>query len=313
MAPGRREVLVSCLLLSLTALFWAGNIVLGRAVIPGFNPGTGLPPLGLNFWRWLGALAVLAPVALRPAWRARRVIRRDWKILALLGLLGIAGFNSFAYTAFQTTTAINAALLNATMPIMIIALAIAAFRDPVGPRQAAGLVLSFAGTLVILCHGDAGVLAGLAFVAGDLWMTLGVAVYALYSVLLRYRPPELDGATLLFVVIGFGVLWMVPVYGAETLLVRAMPVNAVSVATVAYVAVFPSVLAYAFWNRGTLVLGPARASLFTHLVPVFTALLAIAFLGESLHAYHGAGMALVFAGLVVANRPGPAARQAAPG
>ena len=306
-APLRRDALLSCLLLVLTALFWAGNIVLGRGLIDQ------LAPLGLNFWRWLVAFLVLAPFAGRAALEHWPAVRRDWKLLALLGLLGIAGFNSFAYTAFQTTTAINAALINATMPIMIVALAVAGFRDPFGWREGLGLALSLIGTVVILCRGDMAVLRALAIAAGDLWMMVGVALYALYSVLLRFRPRELDGAALLLVVIGFGILWMVPVYAAETLLVKPMPLTATSVGMVAYVAVFPSVLAYAFWNRGMLTLGPARASLFTHLVPVFTALLAVAFLGEALRPYHAAGMALVFTGLVLATRSGTTPVQAAPG
>lgn len=304
-APDRREALVSYGLLSLTALFWSGNVVLGRGVIDQ------LPPLGLNFWRWVAACLILLPFTWRAVAANRTAIRRDWKILAVLGLLGITCFNALAYKAFQTTTAINAALINATMPITVMAITLFGFRERVRARQATGLALAFVGTLVILTRGHPGVLRDLAFVEGDLWMLVAVSGYALYSVLLRFKPPELDGAVLLTVIALFGLVIALPLYLVETAVARPMPASAVAFGMVAYVAVFPSVLAYGFWNRGVGVVGPRRAALFVHLMPVFTALLAIAFLGESLHPYHFAGMALVFGGLVLSSWL-PAAVQTAP-
>jgi len=297
MDNARRAALVSYLLLTLVALFWSGNVVLGRGVIDH------VPPLALNFWRWAAALAIMLPFSWRAFVEHRAAIRRDWKMLSLLGLLGITCFNSFAYIAFQTTTAINAALINTLMPIMIIAMVIVGFRETMGPRRALGLAVSFVGTLVILMRGDPAVLSTLAFTKGDLWMLAGAVSYALYSVLLRLKPPELDGVELLAVVTAFGLVIMLPVYIVETVLVAPMPVNATSVGMVAYVALFPSVLAYVFWNRGIAVVGAGRASLFVHLMPVFTSALAIGFLGESLQAFHVVGMILVFGGLVLTTRP----------
>lgn len=297
MDAARKTALVSYLLLTLVALFWSGNVVLGRGVIDQ------IPPLALNFWRWAGALAIMLPFSWRAFVMHRSAIKRDWKILSLLGLLGITGFNSLAYIAFQTTTAINAALINTLMPIMIVGMGIVGFRETLGPRRTLGLFVSFVGTLVILMRGDLTVLASLAFTEGDIWMLSGVLAYALYSVLLRFKPPELDGIEFLAVVTAFGLVIMLPIYVAETILVAPMPVNPTSIGMVAYVALFPSVLAYVFWNRGIAVVGASRASLFLHLMPVFTSALAIAFLGETLHTFHVIGMMLVFAGLLLTNAP----------
>jgi drug/metabolite transporter (DMT)-like permease len=296
MARERRAAHLSYLLLILAALFWSGNVVLGRGL------SDELPPLALNFWRWAGALAILLPFSWHSLAGKGALVRRHWKILLVLGVLGISAFNSLAYTAFQTTTAINAALINAAMPAMVMALLWAGFGGPITVRQGVGIAVSFAGTLVILARGEVGILLTLDLTVGDLWMTLAVALYALYSVLLRYRPPALDGLALLTVITGFGVAVMVPVAIAEALLVGPMPVSASSLGMVSYVALFPSVLAYAFWNRGVATVGPDRTAMFTHLVPVFTAVLAIVFLGESLRPFHGVGMALVFGGLVLATR-----------
>jgi drug/metabolite transporter (DMT)-like permease len=295
MAPERRAARLSYLLLSLAALFWSGNVVLGRGL------SDELPPLALNFWRWAGALAILLPFTWRSLAGKGALVRRHWKILLVLGVLGITAYNSFAYTAFQTTTAINAALINTALPVMVVAIAWAGFGDPITVRQGFGIAVSFAGTLVILVRGELSVLLTLDLTVGDVWMTLGVAFYALYSVLLRYRPPGLDGLALLTVITGFGLAVMVPVAIVEALAVGPMPVSPSSLGMVAYVALFPSVLAYMFWNRGVATVGPDRTAMFMHLLPVFTAVLAILFLGESLRPFHGVGMALVFGGLLLAT------------
>ena len=293
------------LLLALTALFWSGNVVLGRAL------ADELPPLALTFWRWLLALAILWPFA-RAGLRGKgELIRREWKSLALFGLLGISGFNALAYIAFQTTTAINASLINTAMPVMVVAIAWAGWRQTISPRQGLGIAVSFAGTAAILARGDLSVLLTLDVTRGDLWMATGVIAYAFYSVLLRTRAPSLDGIAFLTVASAFGTLQLVPLVIAETILVGPLPLTATSLAMVAYVAVFPAVLGYVFWNRGVVVVGPTRSAMFLYLMPVFTALLAITFLGESFRPYHGLGMALVFAGLLlVTAAPRKAGREA---
>jgi drug/metabolite transporter (DMT)-like permease len=282
-------------MLSLTALFWSGNVVFGRGVIDH------LPPLGLNFWRWTVAVAILLPFTWRVFAVHRGVILRRWKILSILALLGITGFNSLAYIAFQTTTAINAALINSLMPIIVVAITVIGFREPIGARQILGLASALIGALVILTGGDLETLLALKFTRGDIVMFLGVLGYALYSVLLRYRPPELEGIGLLAVIGVYGLVFALPLYVLETIFLKPMPVSMVSVGMVVYVALFASVLAYTFWNRGVAVVGPNRASLFVNLMPAFTAILAITLLGEALHAFHVAGMALIFGGLLLAT------------
>jgi drug/metabolite transporter (DMT)-like permease len=293
--PPRRAALLSYLMLSLTALFWSGNVVFGRGVIDQ------LPPLGLNFWRWTVAVAILLPFTWRVFAVHRGVILKRWKILSILALLGITGFNSLAYIAFQTTTAINAALINSLMPIIIVAITVIGFREPIGARQVLGLASALTGALVILTGGDLETLLALNFTRGDLVMFLGVLGYALYSVLLRYRPPELEGTDLLAVIGVYGLVFALPLYVLETIFLKPMPVSMVSVGMVVYVALFASVLAYTFWNRGVAVVGPNRASLFVNLMPAFTAILAILLLGETLHGFHVAGMALILGGLLLAT------------
>jgi len=288
---------LSYLLLSLTTLFWSGNVLLGRY----FHDL--LPPLALNFWRWVAAAAILAPFALRPLIEQRTIVLRHWKLLAILGALGVTGFNSMSYTALHSTTAINVALINSLMPIMVVVLSWLGFRETIGARQGIGIALSLAGALTIVAHGEIGALLALRFAPGDVMMIVAVLLYSAYSVLLRLKPPALGGIALLGAIVGFGLVLSLPLLAIETVTVGPLPLTVESLGVVVYVGLFPSVLAYVFWNKGVATIGANRASLFIHLLPTFTAILAILFLGESLHLYHLAGIALIFGGLVLATRP----------
>lgn len=296
-------------LLALTALFWSGNVVVGRAV------AGEIPPFALTFWRWLLAIAILLPFAWAGLRGKASLIRRHWKILGLFGLLGVIGFNALGYIAFHGTGALNAALINTLLPIMVVAVAWALWRETLTRRQALGIAVSLLGTTSILARGDIAVLGALDITRGDIWMLAAAGTYALYTALLRLRPPGLDEIAFLVVIGAFGTLALVPFVIAETFLVGPMPLTRESLATVAYVAVFSSLLGYIFWNRGIATVGADRGAMFLHLMPVFTAVLAMIFLGEAPRPYHGLGMALIFAGLLLVTRQkaGREAPDAGPG
>ncbi len=300
---------VAYALLALTALFWSGNVVIGRAV------AGEIPPFALTFWRWLLALAILLPFARADLRGKGALIRRHWKILGLFGLLGVIGFNALGYIAFHGTSALNAALINTLLPIMVVVLTWALWRETLSRRQALGIAISLLGTTAILARGDMAVLGTLDITRGDFWMLAAAGTYALYTALLRLRPPGLDEFAFLVVIGAFGALALVPFVIAETLLVGPMPLTRESLATVAYVAVFSSLLGYIFWNRGIAAVGADRGAMFLHLMPLFTAALGMLFLGEAPRPYHGLGMALIFAGLLLVthHRPGPEAPAAGPG
>ncbi|MDP6954215.1 MAG: DMT family transporter [Alphaproteobacteria bacterium] len=299
---------VAYALLALTALFWSGNVVVGRAV------AGEIPPFALTFWRWLLALAILLPFAW-PGLRGKGpLIRRHWKILGLFGLLGVIGFNAFGYIAFHGTSALNAALINTLLPIMVVALSWALWRETLSRQQTLGIAISLLGTSAILARGDIAVLGALDVTRGDLWMLAAAASYALYTALLRLRPPELDEPAFLVVIGAFGAVALLPLVIGETIAVGAMPLTQRSLAAVAYVAVFSSLLGYIFWNRGIAMVGADRGAVFLHLMPVFTAGLGMMYLDEAPRPYHGLGMALILGGLLLVNRrvPGRAVPGAGP-
>lgn len=284
------------LLLTLTALFWAGNSVVGRAL------HEAVPPVTLAFWRWSIALALLMPWVARPLWRQRHVIISHWKVMLLLSLLGVATYNTLNYTALQTTTATNSALINSVCTVLIIVVNFILFKVRASAWQWAGVAASLAGALTIVSRGDPGVLAGLELVRGDVILMVLALFWALYTACLRWRPRELDGLGFLGGTVVIGLLILAPFYWWEARHAAPVSLSPGVVAGVGYAGIFPSVLAYLFWNKAVAEVGANRAGQFLHLIPVFGTLLAVIFLRESLHAFHYAGAALIFAGIYLAQR-----------
>lgn len=283
------------LLLVLATLFWAGNFNLARAV------HADIPSLALSFWRWCVAALILLPFAYQSMRVALPLAREHWRLVLALSVLGVAAFNSLAYLGLQTTTVTNGVLLQAVTPVFTILLAGLLLREPASLRQWLGLLVSIFGVLVIITRADAAVLQHLAFTRGDVWMLVAALDWAVYTILLRKLPPGLQGLPILGFSVTLGALVILPFYLHETLTAQAMPLTPVSVGSVLYVAVFPSLLSYLFWNDATRRLGAGRTGQFSYLMPVFGILLAVLLLGEQLHTYHALGALLVVGGLVISN------------
>jgi len=283
-------------LLLLPPLFWAGNSVLARGV------AELIPPVAMSFWRWTLALAMLSPFTWKLVVRDWPRIRQHWKIITLIGLIGIASFNTLLYTAAQTTTAINIALTQSVMPAIIVMLSFLFYREKVTRLQIAAVILCSLGAGVIVMRGDWQRLQQLEFVIGDLLMLLAVGLYALYSVLLRKRPQihPLSFLTATFLV---GVVTLLPLYLWE--LTRTLPLQLSQpvVLSLLYVGLCPSILAYLCWNRGIEQIGANKAGLYINLIPLFASLMAILFLGERFQNYHLLGIVIIFSGLLLFNLP----------
>jgi len=285
-------------LLVLPPLFWACNAVAGR-----FAVEIGLSPFGLAFWRWVVALALLLPLTARLVAGEWAAVRRNRGRLLVLGVLSVGGFNLFLYLALQTTTALNATLVGATMPLVIMVIARLWLGDPMGPARVAGLALSIAGVALVVARGDLDVLLGLELRAGDGFMLVAVATWATYSVMLRAKPPGVSPPVLLTSQIVGGLILVAPLYAVTGALgVAAVPAVWESAALIGFVAVFPALLAFWFWNQGVAAVGAPVAGFYTNLVPLFTAGLAALLLGEPVRWYHGVGLAAIFAGIVLATR-----------
>lgn len=288
------------LLLTLTTLFWSGNMVLGRAI------RDEVPPFSLAFWRWAIALVLTLPLAL-PHLRAQwPLLKRGWKAVVVLGLLGVGGYNTLAYIALQTTTATNAALLNSFIPIATIALSWAFLKKHLRGIEWLGVLLSLGGVLAIVSRGDPAILAGLSLNVGDVWMLGAVLVWATYTIGLQWRPGGVDPMLMLAAITVVGLLALAPAYAWEVAHGHNIRVHAGSLAGIAYTGILPGFLGYVFYNRAVGEVGASKASLFIHLMPVFGTLLSAILLQEVPQRYHYAGIALIFAGiyLTTAKLPG---------
>jgi drug/metabolite transporter (DMT)-like permease len=278
-------------------LLWAGNWVTGRALREGFEPFT------LSFWRWFLAALVLAPFALPRLAGKAAILRRHLGLLVLLGLTGASLFQSLVYLGLQTTTAINGVLLNSSGPVFMLLCSWILERERSTARQIAGLLISLAGILIIVSEAEPAKLLHLELHPGDGWILLAMPIWGVYSVLLKRRPPGIDGVALLFVISALGAALLVPGLIAESLRTPPRWPSRGEAAGVVYVALAASVAGFICWNRGVALVGASTAGFTMHLLPAFGTLLAIVFLGEAFHAYHAVGIATILAGVVLATRP----------
>ncbi len=285
------------LLLILTNLFWSGNFIVGRAV------HESMPPVALAFCRWFGGFLVVIGLAWPHVKRDWPQLWRHWPMMLLLSATGIAAFNTLVYVGLGSTTALNGLLEQSTMPVVILLCSLALFGERPSVRQMAGIAVSLAGVVVIITHGEFWALGRLALNRGDLWIFAAVVAYSVYSALLRRRP-LVHPLSFLAATFALGTAMLLPLLLWEGAAGATPRFETATVLAVLYVAVFPSVLAYFFWNRGVEIVGANRAGQFVHLMPVFGSALAILLLGEEFHGFHAAGAALIFTGIVLATRQG---------
>jgi drug/metabolite transporter (DMT)-like permease len=283
------------LLLSLTALFWAGNIVLARYV------AGRVPPMTLSCVRWIGALFLLLPFAWPHLKRDWPALRARLPLMVLLSAMGFAFNNMLSYWALQYTQALNALLIQSSGPLFVALWSWLLFGVRLTRAQLAGVAISLAGVLTIILRGDFGSLAGIQFNKGDLMFATGLLAFGLYSALMPRRP-KTHQLSLIAFTMGCGALLLVPFSLWEYAAGFTLKPDLVTVATLIYVVIFPSTLAYLFFNRGIALIGPNRAAPFFHLVPVFGSAMAILLLGEQLRLFHLLGYALVLAGVAIASR-----------
>jgi drug/metabolite transporter (DMT)-like permease len=285
-------------LLVLPPLFWAGNAVVGRAMVGE------IAPLALSFWRWAIALVLMLPFTLRGIYQARAGIRQQWRDLVVFGIVGIGVYNSFQYLALQTSPALNVTLIASSGPVFKLITGALFFATPVSQQKIFGAVLSMLGVLCVVARGSVDEFLALRLTAGDGYILFAVAVWSVYTWLLRVRRPDIAAGPFLTVQIGIGALAILPFYIAESAFTGAtITLDRPVVAALGFIGLFPSVIAYFCWDRAVARTGAALPPYFVNLTPVFAALMAVAFLGERIAVFHLVGAALIFAGIVFANWP----------
>jgi drug/metabolite transporter (DMT)-like permease len=290
------------IMLTFCALFWAGSSVVGRHV------AGEIPPLALNFWRWLFAFLIVLTWTWRELYRHRALVREKWKYIAFLALSSSIGFGALHYVALQYTTAINGALFQGLMSICILISALIILGDKFGGRESIGVLLGFTGVAFIVTQGDPAVVMALSFNIGDIILLLATMSYSVYAVFLRRAPSELSASALMAAMFGFATLFMLPLWLIELyVLDKPVAINFTTVWAIGFITIGPSVLAQIFWAYSVSKVGPGRAGYFIYLAPVFGVILAVSLLGEQVRWFHTVGILLIFTGIWLATRPKSAA------
>ncbi len=278
--------------LVLAVLFWSGNFIFGRLV------STSIEPMQLSFFRWFFVLILLLPYILLHYKNILSVFKKKYFLIIIFGALGIAGFNTFLYYGLQTTTATNALLINSSTPIFIIVLSALIFRTTITKLQLSGVFLSTIGVIYLILKGDINHILELKFTVGDLWIIAACIDWALYTVMLKFKPKELNAFEFLGLTafIGTIILALVFFYQGYSFEFSFLEKDEVLYSLI-YIVIFPSILSFYFWNISTMEVGVNKTGQFTHLMPIFGAVLAYIFLGEVLEFYHFVGIILIGIGI----------------
>jgi drug/metabolite transporter (DMT)-like permease len=287
-------------LLFLTPLLFSANALTARWV------GDTLPPVAMAFWRWTLTLVFLFPYAGRQFLAGWRDLAREWRVLLLLGSLGMGLCGAPVYIGARTTGATNIGLIYAMTPILIVVISWLGWRETVTRRQVLGIAVAPAGVLAIVARGDPRFLLDLDFVPGDLFILAATTSWALYSVVLKQRPGRQPMAARFVAIVIAGVLVMLPFYGIELALGERMPLDGRTLAVLLILALVSGIGAFLAYGKLVVMVGPQRTGLLLYLGPIYNGALAWLLLGERLEAYHFAGTALILGGVALATVARPA-------
>ncbi|MFE4718842.1 DMT family transporter [Streptomyces sp. NPDC056728] len=274
----------------LATVVWSGSFVTSRAL------HDSVPPIQHAFWRWIIAIAAVAPFAARSAWRQRALLRTHLRFLLLAALLGVTVYNTLVNQAAMTTSAGNMGMIMAASPVLM-----AAYERlggaRLGARRVTGTVVACAGVLLLVSKGS----LAPDFTAGDLWVVAAAVCFGSYSALLRRRPTEIGGPAFLFATFVLGALMLLPVFLVSLAVQGGFEPTAATVSPLLYVGVVSSAVAFFAWNKAIAQIGAARAGVIYYLQPVCVALLSYAVLGEAMGRLQIACMALILAGVALGS------------
>jgi len=277
-----------------TAL-WSGNFIIAR----GLNES--IPPISLAFWRWVVAVIVFLPFALKPLIAQRDVLKEHIGYLAITALLGITTFNTLIYLAGHTTTALNLSLISITFPVFIIILSRLFFGEQITINKGTGIILVATGVVLLVTRGNVASLAGISFAIGDVWMLIAAIIFAVYSILIRHKPEGLSIWSFQLSTFIIGLVFLFPFFLWESTISPAIVFDAKTVGSILYVGIFASLSAFVLWNKAIMVIGPTKAGMIYYTLPLFSGALAYLILQENISMIHLYSALLIVSGILIAN------------
>tara|TARA_B100000131_G_scaffold15027_1_gene15383 strand:+ start:41 stop:955 length:915 start_codon:yes stop_codon:yes gene_type:complete len=285
------------ILLTLTALFWSGNFIVGKAASI-----YEIPPFSLNFYRWLFAFIILLPFTFKEIFEKKKYILENIGFFIILGITSITVFNSIVYYSLYHTQVISGVLMISTIPVWIMFIASLLKIERTNIFQIVGVVLSLTGVICIITKADIELIKNLDFNKGDLSMVVAMFSWAIYSALLKKRTYQFSQIALLEVIIICGLVFLVPVYFIEMSLGYKIVLEIPFILTLTYVVLFPGIIAFLFWIKGIALIGANRAGVFLHLMPIFGAVMALIIFNEKFMLYHVIGAVFIIVGIILSNR-----------
>ena len=291
-----KNILFAFVLLIASSLFWSGNFFTGN-IASLYD----LTPFKLSFLRWSLAFLLLLPFTYKRIILDLNKYKKNLPYLIITSILGVTIFNSFTYLSLQTSMVINSSIMASITPLLIILFSWLIFKTQTYFMQFFGIILSILGVLLIISKANLNNLINLDFTIGDLWMLAAVFSWGLYSVLLKKIDSTLSQLATLEVMIFIGLIFIFPFYFFESLNNSFLPKDSNEILMITYVAIFASITSFFAWNKGVSIVGANKASLFLHLIPVFSSMWAILFLGEVFSFFHLLGTVFIIFGIVLSN------------
>ena len=288
---------IAAIYLVCATLFWAGNFIVGKTA--SINE---IPPISLNFYRWLVAWLILLPFTFRELIKKKNYILNNIGLFIVLGITAVTIFNSALFYSLKFTQVISGVLMISTVPVMIIFISSLLKIEKTNFFQIIGVGLSLTGVLFIITKADIGLLKNLDFNRGDLIMIIAMLSWATYSALLKKKKYELSQISLLQVVISFGVIFLIPLYFIDMNMGNSIKLEKPFFLTLAYVVLFPGLASFFFWIKGVALIGANRSGVFLHLMPIFGAVMAMIIFDEKFMFYHLLGAVFILMGIILSNR-----------
>lgn len=289
------------IMLSLAAIFWGGNYVVGKIMVGNTNP------VLLSEMRWFLTSMILVSFNLSSLIKSRFLIGRNLKTIAPLAVLGQVLFPVTLYVGLQYTSSLNAAIYLSATPTIVLFLNWLIFRDYISHSNIVGVVISTLGVAWLVTKGDPENLRFLEnFTKGDLWTMLSAISWGFYCSFLRKKPTEIAGNVFVTICAIIGTITLVPfsvfsLHNGQSLSIAWTWGTFVGLG---YLVVFPSWLSYLLWSKGIAVIGATRGEIFTHLIPLSAGLLSVVFLGTTLQAYHLESVLAIVIGVFLCSKHG---------
>ena len=284
-------------MLTFCAFFWSGNFIVGK-----FATLYEVPPLTLNFFRWLIVWIILIPFTFRDILKNIKVIKKNFYSILLMSITSISVFNSVVYYSLNFTQVLNGALMISIIPVLIVFISFLFKTEKINSGQIFGLILSIIGVAIIVTRLNFAILINLFINKGDLWLLVAMLSWAIYSTMLRTHKIELKYLSFMTVIVFIGLFFLFPQFLFEFNNHQVIKFNIPVILITSYVVFFAGISSYVLWNKAVVIVGPNKAGIFLHLMPVFSSFMAIFLLNEELMNFHIIGAIIIITGIYLSSK-----------